>query len=69
MGPNHLGTSLMADLCQDINTVSSFSRCLNGISQLGHSCLNPNEKSNKYHSSLLKDLFEQRNTPSNRQLA
>ena len=28
-GPNHLGTSLKADLRQDISRVSSFSRCLN----------------------------------------
>ena len=30
LGPNHLPTSLMADLHQDIHRVSSFSRCLNG---------------------------------------
>ena len=30
LGLNHLGTSLMADLCQDINRVSSISRCPHG---------------------------------------
>ena len=28
--PNHLGTSLRADICQEINRVSAFCRCLNG---------------------------------------
>ena len=51
-------TSFMADLCQDINIVSSFSRWLleyflEGIAPLRHWCINSNEKSNKYKSSLL----------------
>ena len=50
-------TSLMADLHQDLNRVSSFSRCSNGIllegiTPLRNWYINPNEKSNKYKSSL-----------------
>ena len=41
MGPNHLPTSLKADLCQDINRVSSFrgalmEHFLEGIAPLRH---------------------------------
>ena len=49
--------SLMTDLCQDINRVSSFSRCrwtfFEEIAPLRHWYINSNEKSNKYTSSLL----------------
>ena len=51
--------SLMADLRQDINRVSLFSWCLilehllKGIAPIRHWYINPNEKSNKYKSSLL----------------
>ena len=57
--PNHICTSLMADLRQDINRFPSFSRCLNGTfpcrncSIIRHWYINPNDKSNKYKSSLL----------------
>ena len=52
-------TSLMADLRQDINKVSSFSRYLNGIFPWRNCSvkillhLTKNDKSNKYKSSLL----------------
>ena len=45
-------TSFMADLCQDIKIVSSFSRCLEWIVPLRHWCISPNEKSNTRNSSL-----------------
>ena len=54
----------MAGLRQNINIVSSFSRLmehfLEGISILRHWYIDPNEKSNKYKSSLLnlKALME-----------
>ena len=52
-------TSLMADLRQHINRISSFNRCLiehflKWIAPLRHWYMNPNEKSNK--SSLLSKL-------------
>ena len=41
-GPNHLHfTSLMADLRQDINRVSPFSRCFNGTFLEGIAQLKP----------------------------
>ena len=69
-------TSLMEDLHQDINIVSSFSagalmeHLREGIASLRHWYINPNEKSNKYKSSLLSYLtkvlmehFRQGNIP------
>ena len=57
LGSNHLPTSLMADLQQDINSVSSFSKCLNETFPLRNCFVKiPNEKSNKYKSSLLSYL-------------
>ena len=46
-------SSSMADLRQDINRVSTFSSCLNGTFPWRNWYINPNEKSNKYKSSLL----------------
>ena len=50
-------TSLIADLCQNINILSSYSMYPNGIfprrNALRHWYINSNEKSNKYKSSLL----------------
>ena len=52
----------MTDIHQDINRVSSFSRCFNGTFPWGNCSvktlvhLNPNEKSKKYKSCLLSYL-------------
>ena len=52
-------TSLMADVRQDINRVSSFitgalmEHFLEGIAPLRYLYINSNEKSNRYKSSLL----------------
>ena len=53
MGPNHLPTSLMADQEEFLHLVGVLMKnVLEGIADLRHWNFNPNEKSNKYNSSL-----------------